>query len=83
LNLGTILAELKSERDRINQAIALLAKIKSVKKKRTVIHSPWSLNARLHFSPAPSGRPQPASLAVGPAALTHDFCYRCGTGCLT
>ena len=37
MNLGKILAELKSERDRINHAIALLAKIKSIKQKRTVI----------------------------------------------
>ena len=37
LNLGKILAELKSERDSINHAIALLAKIKSIKKNRTVI----------------------------------------------
>jgi hypothetical protein len=39
LNLGKILAELKSERDRINQAIALLAKIRAIKKKRTVIRA--------------------------------------------
>jgi hypothetical protein len=39
LNLGKILAELKSERDSINHAIALLAKIKSIKKKRTVIRA--------------------------------------------
>ena len=37
LNLEKILAELKNERDSINHAIALLAKIKSIKKKRTVI----------------------------------------------
>lgn len=37
MNLGKILAELKSERDSINHAIALLAKIKSIKKNRTVI----------------------------------------------
>jgi hypothetical protein len=39
LKLGKILAELKSERDRINQAIALLVKIKSIKQKRTVIRA--------------------------------------------
>jgi hypothetical protein len=39
LNLGKILAELKSERDRIDQAIALLAKIGAIKKKRTVIRA--------------------------------------------
>jgi hypothetical protein len=39
LNLGKILVELKSERDRINQGIALLAKIKSIKQKRTVIRA--------------------------------------------
>ena len=31
MNIAKILAELKNERDRINQAIALLAKIKSIK----------------------------------------------------
>jgi hypothetical protein len=39
LNIAKILAELKSERDRIIQAIALLAKIKSIKQKRTVIRA--------------------------------------------
>jgi hypothetical protein len=39
LNLGKILAELKSERDSINHAIALLAKIKSIQQKRTVIRA--------------------------------------------
>jgi hypothetical protein len=39
LNLAKILAELKSERDSINHAIAHLAKIKSIKQKRTVIRS--------------------------------------------
>ena len=29
--------------------------------------SPWSLTAWLHFSPAPSGRQQPANLVVAPA----------------
>jgi hypothetical protein len=33
LNIAKILAELKSERDSINQAIALLAKIKSLNRK--------------------------------------------------
>ena len=39
MNLGKMLAELKSERDRITHAIALLAKIKSIKKKRTAIRA--------------------------------------------
>ena len=39
MNFGKIFAELKSERDSINQAIALLAKIKSIKKKRIVIRA--------------------------------------------
>jgi hypothetical protein len=39
LNLGKILAELKSERDSINHAVARLAKIKSIKQKCTVIRA--------------------------------------------
>jgi hypothetical protein len=39
LNIAKILVELTSERDRINQAIALLAKIKAIKQKRTVIRA--------------------------------------------
>ncbi len=39
MNLRKILAELKSERDSITHAIALLAKIKSNKQKRTVIRA--------------------------------------------
>ena len=39
MNLGKILAELKGERDSINHAIALLAKIESIKQKHTVIRA--------------------------------------------